>query len=64
MTDPQSILVANLGALHQLIHEAQMAVIHREYAKATDILQGSAAPLMQTVAHEVWLNHHTSGVVK
>ena len=64
MTDPQSRLVANLGALHQLIHTAQMHVIHREYEKATDILQGRATPLLQTISHEVWLNHHTSGVVK
>jgi hypothetical protein len=27
-------------------------------------LQGSVTPLLQTVSHECWLHHHTSGVVK
>lgn len=50
-----------LCELERVIHTARIAVSNQDYKTATTLLQGDAQAQLQSIAHDVWRQHHISG---
>lgn len=53
--------ICQLQALVSLLNAAANKAAADNWEAVTDILQGRATPLLQTVSHDAWLQHHKSG---